>query len=195
MTEIRKDVAECLALLSPGALRWDVGGGGGGIDGRDVAQALATVKTRIGAHVLVLRGNPDFAKISRENRHYEVYIHALREAEDRLIDALKARIRGRPEPRKPFPAPEFDYTTGRCEQYWRIAQVCLTELADTAGARWTARGRARLMKVDESTWRRSWADVYGWLWDECINAEAEAKRQLAHALSNKLRGTLFLDAA
>jgi hypothetical protein len=45
--------------------------------------------------------------------------------------------------------------------------------------------------INESSWRRTWARPYDWLFNTCTEAEIEAKRQLAHALSSKIRGSAF----
>lgn len=46
----------------------------------------------------------------------------------------------------------------------------------------SARARARAYGVDESTWRRTWAAAYDWLWSECQECRQRARRIASEAL-------------
>lgn len=184
MSEIRKDVAEVLALLSPGAMRLDcsASGTGGGLSGADVAHALATINDPLGREVLILRGNPDAALLSERSLLDLLYQHVIVEAEARLHSALADRLRGRPERQATFVAPSLDgrATDGR---YWKLAKCCRDELI--ASRRQSGRSLARKMGMDHKTWRQGWSHAFDWLVLEAEQKENEAKRQLAFALSNK----------
>lgn len=183
MTEIRKDVAEVLALLSPGAMRLDcsASGTGGGLSGADVAHALATINDPLGREVLILRGNPDAAVLSERSLLDLLYQHVIVEAESRIVSALRARMRGRPEPYLTFPMPRL--SGARCPRYWRLAHCCRDDLI--AHERTSGRALADKMHISEKAWRMYWALPFDWLMKECTERESDAKRQLAFALSNR----------
>jgi hypothetical protein len=183
VTDIRKDVAEVLALLSPGAMRLDCSGGGTGarLTGADVAHALGTINDPLGREVLILRGNPDAALHSERQLVDLLYQHVIAEAEARVVDALRARMRGRVEPRQTFPMPRLE--GARCPRYHRLVRCCRDELA--ARERSSGRSLAGKMGIDEKAWRQSWAAPFEWLVQQATEHESEAKRQLAYALSSR----------
>lgn len=183
MSEIRKDVAEVLALLSPGAVRLDCAGSGTGgrLTGADVAHALATINDPLGREVLLLRGNPDAALLSERSLLDLLYQHVIVEAEARVVAALRSRMRGRQEPYLTFPMPRL--IGARCPKYYRLAQCCRDDLI--AHERRSGRALAEQMRISEKAWRMYWALPFDWLMKEAAERESDAKRQLAYALSNR----------
>lgn len=200
------DPREMLARLNPANVRFDVGRGGGApeLTNIDIAGALGMVPAGLGRDLMEFLHGPDpmgpvldrvFAGMQalvygRASSQLEAYFAARTQYGMRKAQVLwdkdlsvgteveLAILYGKMK--------SAEYSCWPESLAERLPALVVLVIAHMQGVRVSNRKKAKLLRVDESTYRESWWRVYEWVLTEAIEAEQEAARAFGGTLRRQV---------